>query len=207
MYCGKCGAENSAQMDYCWSCGSPLRSGQAQQTGTYNVAPQQYTPNQAPYDYPPPMAPYRQPIQPLAKKKKKKKTALIISIVSIVLVVIVAVILFLLLGGGNKGIQNKWVVVYETSDQFFPGLILDFKKDGELIFEVPTLDSERALEVAVLVAQTKATYKIIDDNNIEVMMHTDGDTRLLKMKYKIEGDTLTFSNETGEFYTTLKRAK
>lgn len=128
-------------------------------------------------------------------------------ITAIVLVAVFVVSLVFAAGcGGDKGIVGKWTVVDAgESDEFPPGLIMNFQKNGELKFEVSDDASEDAQLVIAFMSLAKMSYKVKGDT-IELTMDMMGEKETMASKFKIDGDTLTITDEEGGT-VALKRAK
>lgn len=128
-------------------------------------------------------------------------------ITAIVLVAVFVVSLVFAAGcGGDKGIVGKWTVVDAgESDEFPPGLIMNFQKNGELKFEVSDDASEDAQLVIAFMSLAKLSYKVKGDT-IELTMDMMGEKETMASKFKIDGDTLTITDEEGGS-VALKRAK
>lgn len=128
-------------------------------------------------------------------------------ITAIVLVAVFVVSLVFAAGcGGDKGIVGKWTVVDAgESDEFPPGLIMNFQKNGELKFEVSDDASQDAQLVIAFMSLAKMSYKVKGDT-IELTMDMMGEKETMASKFKIDGDTLTITDEEGGS-VALKRAK
>ena len=216
MYCNKCGAENNEQARFCTSCGSPLGSGAVEQAGTYYAAPQQQAapqqyaapqqqaPAQAPYPYPyaPQAAPYGQPVQPPAKKKK---TGLVVGIVAILLVAIIAVVLIVfVLPPSGDGIVGRWVVTDTDTSDFPVGIIMNFKKNGELKVEL-TKDAPDDVKAQMdLLDMVNITYETKDDMLV-MTLEMGGLTQTNEVKFEVKDNTLTFFDNGEE--TVFKRVR
>jgi hypothetical protein len=140
--------------------------------------------------------------------KSDKKTTTITQIVSIVLVSVLVFTLAFAAGCGAKGdsIVGKWSVPEEGADDFPPGVVLNFKKDGTVKIELADNAPEEIQLAAAMFEMVKIGYKVSGDT-LEMTIEAFGEKETDSSKFKVEGDTLTIFDEDGDVASVLKRAK
>ncbi len=145
-------------------------------------------------------------VQDAVPKSAKK----MVSVTEVVTVVLVSVLVFTLAfaaGCGSKGdsIVGKWTVPEEGAEDFPAGVVLNFTKDGTVKIELADNAPEEMKAAAAMFELVKIEYKVSGDT-LEMTMEAFGEKESNKAKFKIEGDTLTIIEDGGKS-SVLKRAK